>query len=112
MIQIINLVLNDERLRWKHTVLPKVALEMIQLITGFMAFDSVILKTKMPFKMWFLPIPSINFWFLALLRRGNDELRLEFRQFSILREITPIQIHGIKNQESWIRIRGEIEVWN
>ena len=44
--------------------------------------------------------------------KSDDELRLEMRKFSVLRKITLIQIHRIKNQEIWSRIRGEIEVWN
>ena len=40
-------MLNDERLRWKHAIQPKVALAMIQLISGFMAFHSAISKTNM-----------------------------------------------------------------
>ena len=44
--------------------------------------------------------------------KSDNELRLEIREFSLLRNITPIRIHGIKNQEIWIRIHREIEVWN
>ena len=40
----------------------------------------------------------------------DGELRLEIKHFSILRKITQFQIHGIKNQVIWIRIRRVIEV--
>ena len=69
-------MLNDERLGWKHAIQPKVALQMIQLIAGFIAFHSALSKTNMRFKMWFLPIPSVNFWFFALLGRGNESRSL------------------------------------
>ena len=52
------------------------------------------------------------FRYLSNSIKLDDELRLEIRQFSILRKITPIRIHEIKNQVIWIRIRGEIEDWN
>ena len=42
----------------------------------------------------------------------DDELRLEIRQFMILRKITQLQIHGIKNQVIWMRIRRVIKVWS
>ena len=51
--------------------LTQTSLRKIQLIAGCMAFHSGILKTKMAFKMWFLFILSINFWFQMLLRCGN-----------------------------------------
>ena len=44
--------------------------------------------------------------------KSDDELRLEIGCFSILRKITQFQIHGIKNQVIWIRIRREIEIWS
>ena len=44
--------------------------------------------------------------------KSDDELRLEIGHFHILRKITQFQIHGIKNQVIWIRIRREIEVWS
>ena len=43
--------------------------------------------------------------------KSDEELRLEIEKFIILRKITQLQIHGIKNQVIWIRIRGVIEVW-
>ena len=42
----------------------------------------------------------------------DNELRLEIGRFSILRKITQMRIHGIKNQLIWIRIRWVIEVWS
>ena len=50
--------------------------------------------------------------YLWNLVKSEDELRLEIRDFSILRKITQNRIHGIKNQVIWIRIRREIEVWS
>ena len=40
----------------------------------------------------------------------DDELSSEIRHFIILRKITQLQIHGIKNQVIWMRIRRVIEV--
>ena len=37
--------------------------------------------------------------------KSDDKLRLEIRQFMILRKITQLRIHGIKNQVIWMRIR-------
>ena len=45
------------------------------------------------------------------LVNSDDELRLEIGRFSKLRKITQNQIHGIKNQMIWWRIRREIEIW-
>ena len=42
--------------------------------------------------------------------KSDDELRLEIGHFMILRKITPLRFHGIKNQVIWIRIRWVIEV--
>ena len=42
--------------------------------------------------------------------KSDNELRLEIGCFSILRKITKLRIHGIKNQVIWIRIRRVIEV--
>ena len=42
--------------------------------------------------------------------KSDNELRLEIGRFSILRKITKLRIHGIKNQVIWIRIRRVIEV--
>ena len=44
--------------------------------------------------------------------KSDDELRLEIGHFSILRKVTQFQIHGIKNQMIWMRIRRVIEVWS
>ena len=44
--------------------------------------------------------------------KSDDEIRLEMREFMILRKITQFWIHGIKNQVIWIRIRREIKVWS
>ena len=40
----------------------------------------------------------------------DKKLRLEIGQFIILRKITQLRIHGIKNQTIWMRIRRVIEV--
>ena len=37
--------------------------------------------------------------------KSEDELRLEIGWFMILRKITQLRIHGIKNQVIWMRIR-------
>ena len=50
--------------------------------------------------------------YLWILVKSDDELRLEIRLFMILRKITQLQFHGIKNQVIWIRIRWAIEVWS
>ena len=42
--------------------------------------------------------------------KSDDELRLEIERFMILRKITQLQIHGIKNRVIWMRIHGVIEV--
>ena len=42
--------------------------------------------------------------------KSDNKLRLEIKQFMIIRKITQLRIHGIKNQVIWIRIRGVIEV--
>ena len=42
----------------------------------------------------------------------DDELRLEIGKFMILRKITQLWIHGIKNQVICIKIRRVIEVWS
>ena len=42
--------------------------------------------------------------------KSDDELRLEIGKFMILRKITQLRIHGIKNQVIWIRIRRVIKV--
>ena len=42
--------------------------------------------------------------------KSDHELSLETRNFIVLRKITQLQIHGIKNRVIWIRIRGVIEV--
>ena len=52
---------------------------------------------------------EIYLWNLVKL---DDELRLEIGQFMILRKITQLQIHGIKNQVIWMRICRVIEVWS
>ena len=44
--------------------------------------------------------------------KSDNELRLEIGQFIILKNITQLQIHGIKNQVIWMRICGVIEVWS
>ena len=49
--------------------------------------------------------------YLWNLIKADDELSLEIRHFIILRKITQLQIHGIKNRMIWIRILGVIEVW-
>ena len=69
MIQNVKLSLNDERLRWKHA---KVAFEMIQLIVECMVVHSAFSKTKLKFKMWFLPHLSIKFLFLTFLGHKNE----------------------------------------
>ena len=46
MIQNVNLMLNYEILGLKHVVLPKVALDRIQLVAKFKAFHSAISKMK------------------------------------------------------------------
>ena len=42
--------------------------------------------------------------------KSDNELRLEIGNFIILRKITQLQIHGIKNQVIWMRICRVIEV--
>ena len=42
--------------------------------------------------------------------KSDDELRLEIEKFMILRKITQLRIHEIKNWVIWIRIRGVIKV--
>ena len=42
--------------------------------------------------------------------KSDEELSLEIRHFIILRKITQLQIHKIKNRVMWIRIRGVIKV--
>ena len=44
------------------------------------------------------------------LIKSDNELRLEIGQFITLRKITQLQIHGIKNQVIWMRIRRVIKV--
>ena len=43
--------------------------------------------------------------------KSDDVLRLEIGHFSILRKITQLRIHRIKNQVIWIKICWVIEVW-
>ena len=43
--------------------------------------------------------------------KSHNELRLEIRYFIILRKITQLRIHEIKNWVIWIRICRVIEVW-
>ena len=47
--------------------------------------------------------------YLRNLIKSDDELTIEIG-FMILRKITQLRIHGIKNQVIWMRIRGVIEV--
>ena len=47
--------------------------------------------------------------YLQNLVKSDDESRLEIGNFDILRKITQNQIHRIKNQVIWWRIRREIE---
>ena len=42
--------------------------------------------------------------------KSDDEMRLEIREFMILRKTTQFRIHGIKNQMIWLRIHWLIEV--
>ena len=42
--------------------------------------------------------------------KSDNELRLETGQFMILRKITQLLIHRMKNQVIWMRIRWLIEV--
>ena len=42
--------------------------------------------------------------------KSDNELRLEIGKFMILRKITQLRIHGIKNQVIWKRIHRVIEV--
>ena len=42
--------------------------------------------------------------------KSDDELRLEIGRFMILRKMTQLRIHGIKNQMIWMRIRRVVEV--
>ena len=48
--------------------------------------------------------------YLSKSIKSDDELRLEIGKFMILRKITQLRIHGIKNGVIWIRIRGLIKV--
>ena len=49
--------------------------------------------------------------YLWNLIKSDSELRLEIEWFMILRKITQLEIHGIKNQVIWMRIHRVIEVW-
>ena len=49
------------------------------------------------------------FWNLVKL---DDELRWEIRENGVFRKITSKRIHGIKNNQIWTWIRGEIENWS
>ena len=42
--------------------------------------------------------------------KSDDEMRLEIREFMILRKITQFGFHEIKNQMIWMRIRRVIKV--
>ena len=44
--------------------------------------------------------------------KSNNELRLEIRKFIILRKITQLRIHDIKNQAIWIRIIEKSKIEN
>ena len=43
--------------------------------------------------------------------KSDDELSLKIWHFIILRKITQLRIHGIKNWMIWMRIHRVIEVW-
>ena len=42
--------------------------------------------------------------------KSDDDISLEIRQFIIVRKITQLQIHWIKNWVIWIRIRWVTKV--
>ena len=50
----------------KHNLYAKIALELIQLVTGSKAFHSQIQKKFLMFRRWFLPILSTKSPFQAV----------------------------------------------
>ena len=92
MIQNINLMLNNERLGWKHTIKPKVALEMIQLIFGFKAFHFAISKMKFgiqdvisydSFDQFLISTPWTRKW-AEKMQNSKDSQIVVSRQFNLL----------------------------
>ena len=75
-------MIDDERLGAKHIFQPEIAIKMIQLISGFKAFDSAILKTIVGVQG--IPNRSMKSHFLPL-RRCANESRSDWKQ----------EIHGV-----------------